>query len=97
MQTFIIKPSTNKTKKYDVYELPTMKKRLSFGAKGYEDYTTHKDEKRKVNYIKRHSVNEDWTDLSKSGTFSRFILWNQPTIKSSITDMQRKFNIKILI
>ncbi len=97
MQTFIIKPSTNKTKKYDVYELPTMKKILSFGAKGYSDFPTHKDDKRKVNYIKRHSVLEDWTNLEKSGTWSRYVLWNQPTIKSSISDMQRKFNIKILI
>ena len=34
-------------------------KRVYFGATGYEDFTTHKDEERKQRYIARHKKNED--------------------------------------
>lgn len=30
-------------------------KLIRFGAKGYSDYTKHKDEKRRANYTARHS------------------------------------------
>lgn len=44
--------STNKTKKFDIWiENPKTGniKKISFGAKGYEDYSTHKDrERRKI-------------------------------------------------
>lgn len=63
-----------------------------FGAYGYSDFTKHKDPKRKERYIKRHSVNQDWTDKKKAGTLSRFILWNKPTLEESILDYKKKFN-----
>ena len=34
-------------------------KTIAFGDSNYEDYTIHKDAKRRENYIKRHG-NEDW-------------------------------------
>lgn len=68
---------------------------ISFGANGYEDFTIHKDPVRKEKYIMRHTVREDWTNLNKAGTWSRFLLWNKPTLKGSIRDMESRFNIKI--
>ena len=68
---------------------------IHFGQAGASDMTQHKNEQRKMNYIKRHIINEDWSDLTKSGTFSRFILWNKSTLKASIRDMEKQFNIKI--
>ena len=68
---------------------------ISFGAKGYSDYTIHKDPKRKENYIKRHQVNEDWNDLNKAGTWSKYLSWNKPTLQDSIKNMENKFDIKI--
>ena len=97
MQTYIITPSTNMKKKYDVIQQSTMKKITSFGARGYSDYTIHNDDVRKANYIKRHSVTEDWTDVNKSGTWARFCLWNKLTLHDSIKDMERKFHIKIQV
>ena len=35
---------------------------VSFGSKGMEDFTIHKDEERKKLYLKRHEKNEDWKD-----------------------------------
>jgi len=68
--------------------------KIHFGASGYADYTTHKDEKRKMQYMERHKK-EDWTDLYKAGTWARFILWNKKTLSDSIRDMENKFGIKI--
>jgi hypothetical protein len=93
MMNFILQPSTRAAKKYDAIGPFS----VSFGAKGYSDYTIHGDLKRKENYIKRHQVNEDWGDLTKAGTWSRYLLWNKPTLRESIKDMEKKFNINIII
>lgn len=90
-QQFILTSSKKSTKKYDI----TGPFAISFGAKGYSDYTIHKDSKRKDNYIKRHQVNEDWTDLNKAGTWSKYLLWNKPTLQESIKNMEKRFDIII--
>ena len=36
-------------------------KTVHFGATGYEDFTTSKDEKRKASYLAGHKTSEDWT------------------------------------
>ena len=48
-----VKPSTRKNKKLDVFK--EGKKVASIGDIHYDDYTVHKDEKRKENYKKRHN------------------------------------------
>ena len=58
------------------------------------DYTIHKDKKRKERYMKRHKVNENWNDPTTSGSLSRYILWNKPTLKASIEDYRKRFKIK---
>lgn len=87
-----------KEKKFSVYASNGKTTKLvHFGATGYSDYTKHKDETRKKNYIQRHKNNEDW---SKSGIFTagfwaRWILWNEPTIEASVKYTQNKFNLPI--
>jgi hypothetical protein len=72
------------------------KKIIHFGSSPYEDYTTHKDDKRKTNYLKRHH-NEDWTitGIDKAGFWSRWILWNKTTLQESIKDVEEMFGIVI--
>jgi hypothetical protein len=94
MKVFILELSQNPKKKYCAVEIPSMKK-IFFGAAGYEDFTIHNDDKRKQNYLLRHKKNEDWEDLEKAGTWSRFLLWNKPTLDKSIRDMENRFNIRI--
>lgn len=85
--------SKNKDKKYTaIFRNPT--KTIHFGAKGYDDYTTHKDDKRKQAYIKRHQTRENWNDPLTAGTMSRYILWNKKDINESIKDYVRRFNIE---
>ena len=90
---YIIIKSKKLHKKYDV--INTLGKVISFGDNRYSDFTKHNDNDRKINYLTRHQ-NEDWTDLNKAGTWSRFILWNKPTIRKSINDMKKLFNINII-
>ncbi len=71
-------------------------KTVNFGERGYEDYTTHRDPDRKERYIKRHQKNEDWTNPLTAGFWSRWLLWNKPSLKESIDDIERNFNINII-
>ena len=100
MDRYLLTNSTRKDKKYMVYKVDSQNKKIGnvvhFGAVGYEDYTIHKDDKRRDNYIRRHQEREDWTDLNSAGTWSRFILWGEPSLSKSINKMGKMFNIKIL-
>ena len=87
--------STRPSKKYSIRS--PVGKAIHFGANGSEDYTTHKDTARKQNYINRHAKREDWTEtgLQTAGFWSRWLLWNKPSIKESVEDIEKTFSIKI--
>lgn len=70
---------------------------IDFGARGYEDYTMHKDDKRKASYIARHRPRENWTatGINTAGFWSLWLLWNKKTIIGSIKNIEDTFNIKI--
>lgn len=72
-------------------------KEVNFGREPYEDFTDHKDEDRKEAYLKRHKPRENWTGsgIKTPGFWSRWLLWNKPTIKESIKDIERRFNVNI--
>ena len=72
-------------------------KTVHFGAQGYEDFTMHKNEIRKNNYISRHKTRENWTKsgIKTAGFWSRWLLWNKPSFSSSIKDIEKNFKIKI--
>ena len=66
-------------------------KKVYFGASGYEDFTQHKDVLRKKAYIARHRKNEKWNDKNTAGFWSRWLLWNKPTIEESYNFIKEKF------
>ena len=68
-------------------------KHIYFGAVGYSDFTIHKDPDRKQRYINRHEKNENWTKsgIDSAGFWSRWLLWNKPTIKASYQDIKKRF------
>ena len=79
-------------------------KTIHFGAKGYQNYggigqERHLDEDRKERYINRHKQRENWTKsgINTAGFLSRWLLWNKPTIQQNITDIQHRFNVKIIL
>ena len=75
--------------------LSLMGKTVSFGATGYSDFTKHKDEDRKKNYIARHNPNQDWKDHTTAGFWAKNILWNKPTIEASVRDTNKNSQIWI--
>ena len=85
----ILKKSSNPRKKYDA--VIDGKKTVSFGANGYSDFTKHKDEERKKNYMDRHRKNEDWKDHKTAGFYAKHIFWNKPTIEASVKGTNKKF------
>lgn len=93
-KTIILSKSTNPNKKWMV---KVDNKTVHFGAKGYEDYTIHKDKDRKERYDNRHKRNENWTKsgIKSAGFWSKWILWNKPSLGGSIRDTERRFGIKI--
>ncbi len=91
-----IVPSLKKSKKYDAHffdEISLKTRIISFGAAGYSDFTIHKDEERKKRYLLRHSARESWDDPLTPGSLSRWILWNQVSLKESIEDFKKRFGL----
>jgi len=89
-------PSHRPTKKWMV-KTPT--KNVHFGAFGSSDYTLHKDQKRKNRYLARHRKRENWTSsgIATAGFWSRWLLWNTPNLADAVRDIEKRFNIKIII
>lgn len=67
--------------------------RVRFGLKGYKDFTQHHDVARKRAYLKRHA--QDSKSMKKAGFWARALLWNQETLKKSISKVQKERNIRI--
>ena len=87
----VLTKSKKPDKKYDARIDGT--KTVSFGQKGASDFTKHKNTDRKERYIDRHKKNEDWTKTGarSAGFYSKHVLWNKPTLKESIDDINEKF------
>lgn len=95
-----IKPSTNKNKKLTAtFDVNGKKKEVSFGSAPNKDFTIYSKEdkalaeQKKKAYIARHKVNEDFNNPLTAGSLAKNILWNKPTIKESIADFKKKFNL----
>ena len=92
----VIKTSTNPKKKLMavLYDKDNKTKTIHFGSAGMSDFTKNKDEERKKRYIARHRKRENWEVADTAGSLAKHILWNKPTLRASITDYKRRFNLK---
>jgi hypothetical protein len=54
-------------------------RRTQFGARGYEDYTTHHDKERRARYRARHRKDLRTRDLTRAGYLSYYLLWGENT------------------
>ena len=69
------------------------RKPTDFGAKGYSDFTIHKNPNRKAKYLVRHN-SEDWEDFTTAGALSRWILWNEPDLNLSFNNYLARFSLE---
>lgn len=68
-------------------------KTVQFGARGYEDYTQHKDKARRENYRSRHR-GDKINDPTKAGFWSWHVLWGDSTdIQRNMTSVKRKYRL----
>lgn len=87
-----IRPSQKAEHKFDaVLTKSGRRKVISFGGKGYSDFTQHKDPDRKRAYLARHAPREDWNNVESAGFWARWLLWNKDTLRGSVADINRKF------
>lgn len=100
VQLISIKPSENKSKKYDAkFILENGKiKTVSFGAAGYVDYTTatqDEAEKKRNLYLSRHKKESNlWLkNPDTPAALSRWILWENKDINKAINKFRKKFNL----
>lgn len=92
-----IKESTRKDKKMMAVFYDDTRKKIRtthFGAAGYEDFTIHKDEKRRAEYISRHSAVEDWKDYMSAGSLAYYILWYDKNKLLAIHKYMKRFGLK---
>jgi hypothetical protein len=83
---------------------------IHFGSRGISDYTINKDpatqrqrRNRKRLYLKRHDprgqvkARENWSKsgIQTAGFWSRWLLWNKPSLDESIRDIEKRFRVKI--
>lgn len=69
-------------------------RRIPFGAKGYEDYTQHKNHLRRENYLMRHRSREDWNDPQTAGALSRWILWEVSDLQDAVRRFRSRFSLR---
>lgn len=96
-----IVPAKDKIHKYKaIFTDDKMHKTVYFGAKGMKDYIKYSmqgsdiAEKHKELYLTRHKEREDWNDPMTAGALSRWILWNKPTFRASVSDYLQRFQLE---
>ena len=67
--------------------------RTAFGARGYMDYTQHRDPLRRANYLQRHRTTENWRNPKTAGALSRWILWEMPTFAEGLRAFKTRFHL----
>lgn len=71
-------------------------KKVDFGAKGYSDYTIHKDSSRMKRYLSRHGkMGETWTKngMYTAGFWSRWLLWSKPNLQDAKKLISSRFDL----
>ena len=95
MKLLKVTPSENKNKRYTAhFKTDDGKiKVVSFGSPDHDNFTIHKDEKRKRAYLARHKKDLRTNDPMRAGYLSYYLLWNKKSLKESIKDHKQKFNL----
>ena len=104
MKLKTVRRSHRKEKKFDAVFVQDngREKVVPFGARknvngkwvDMSDFTKHRDVTRKNRYLNRHSgMGEHWNKPDTPGALSRWVLWNKPTLKASISDFKKRFKL----
>jgi len=94
-----LKPSPRADKKYVAVfhdSKEDKQKTVHFGAKGYEDYTMHKDAERAKRYRARHEK-DLLTEAAKTGmspgALSYYVLWTSPSFEQGVRNFKSVYHL----
>ena len=95
MRLLSVVPAIDGEHKYTAtFEMDTGRtKTVHFGAKGYMDFTAHRDRRRRQLYLARHRYREDWNDPTTAGALSRWLLWERPSFREALQAFRQRFRI----
>ena len=65
-------------------------KTVHFGQAGGSTFIDHQNERYKRAWIARHKVRGSFSDLQTASALAKGVLWNKPSMKSSIADLNEK-------
>ena len=87
--------SRRKGKKYEIVLMIDGKKiSIHFGSNVSKTFVEGATLEKRNNYLKRHSVNENWNEINP-GSLSAGILWgDSDDIQENLKDYMKEFNIK---
>lgn len=92
-----IEKGTAKNKKWKAIFYDDQDKKIKttqFGDNRFEDYTQHKDKKRRSKYRDRHKKDLDKGDYMSAGFLSYYLLWGESTsLKTNISNYKKKFKL----
>ena len=71
---FVSLEKSNKPNKKLVITFSDPKLTIHFGSKNSSTFLGHHDEVKRVNFLKRHVVNENWNQVN-AGSLSAYLLW----------------------
>ena len=72
-------------------------KTIHFGYDKGKSFVDHNDKEIKQAWLARHRVKSDFDDIETAGSLAKNVLWNKPTITSSLRDLnarQKKYKFK---
>jgi hypothetical protein len=70
------------------------KKTVHFGARGGSTYLDHHDPVKRANYLARHRVNEDWSEVN-AGSLAAHLLWGKSTdLETNLRAYLRRYRIR---
>lgn len=97
MVKMVIEKGTGKNKKWKAIFYDDEGKKIKttqFGDSRYEDYTQHKDKKRRDKYRSRHKKDLSKGNYMSAGFLSYYILWGESAaLKTNINKYKKMFNL----
>ena len=95
METYILKKSGNKGKRF-VIIMDNMKHH--FGSDVGKTFVDNRTEKEKKAWEARHRQDKNWNNKHSSIYFSRHLLWGKhKDLKKNIKDLEKLLNVKIKV
>lgn len=97
MVKMVVEKGTGKNKKLKAIFYDDEGKKIKttqFGDSRYEDYTQHKDKKRRSKYRDRHKKDLEKGDYMSAGYLSYYILWGQSAaLDTNIKAYKKRFKL----